>query len=59
VDGDARMEAGAQLTALSWLPPGGRIPAGERWDGIPAKAAGYAPALPETAPEFRRLCTMC
>jgi non-ribosomal peptide synthetase-like protein len=50
VDGDARMEAGAQLTALSWLPPGGRIPAGERWDGIPAKAAGYAPALPETAP---------
>jgi non-ribosomal peptide synthetase-like protein len=50
VDGDACMEEGAQLTALSWLPPGGRIPTGERWDGIPAKAAGYAPELPETAP---------
>ena len=52
VDGDARMEDGAQLTALSWLPPGGRIPAGERWDGIPAKAAGYTPPMPETAPGF-------
>ena len=50
VGGDARMDDGAQLTALSWLPPGGRIPAGERWDGIPAKAAGYALPLPETAP---------
>jgi non-ribosomal peptide synthetase-like protein len=50
VEGDTRMEAGAQLTALSWLPPGGRIPPGERWDGIPAKPAGYAPARPETAP---------
>ena len=50
VDGDARMEAGAQLTALSWLPPDATIPAGERWDGIPAKAAGYAPARPETSP---------
>jgi non-ribosomal peptide synthetase-like protein len=49
VEGDTRMEAGAQLTALSWLPPGGRIPPGERWDGIPAKPAGYAPARPETA----------
>jgi non-ribosomal peptide synthetase-like protein len=50
VEGDARVEDGAQLTALSWLPPGGLIPAGERWDGIPAKAAGYAPPLPGTAP---------
>jgi non-ribosomal peptide synthetase-like protein len=50
VDGDSRMETGAYLTALSWLPPGGRIPAGERWDGIPARAAGFAPARPQTAP---------
>ena len=49
MDGDTRMEAGACLTALSWLRPGGRIPSGERWDGIPAKAAGYAAARPETA----------
>jgi len=48
VSGGARIEDGAQLTALSWLAPGARIPAGERWDGIPAKAAGFAPALPET-----------
>ena len=53
VDGDTRMEAGAQLTALSWLPPGGRIPAGERWDGIPAKAAGLVPPRPETAPGLK------
>jgi non-ribosomal peptide synthetase-like protein len=50
VDGGARMETGSQLAALSWLPPGARIPAGERWDGVPAKPAGYAPPLPETAP---------
>jgi non-ribosomal peptide synthetase-like protein len=50
VDGGGRMEDGSQLTALSWLPGGARIPAGERWDGIPAKAAGFAPAVPVTAP---------
>lgn len=32
------------LSAHSWLPPGTTIPAGERWDGIPATAAGPAPA---------------
>jgi non-ribosomal peptide synthetase-like protein len=47
VSGDARLEAGACLTPLSWLPPSGAIPSGERWDGIPAKPAGYAPAAPE------------
>jgi non-ribosomal peptide synthetase-like protein len=46
VSGGARLEAGASLTPLSWLPPGGRIPSGERWDGIPAKPAGYSPAPP-------------
>ena len=53
VDGDAQMEAGAHLTALSWLPPGTRIPRGERWDGIPAKPAGYTPPRPDTAPGER------
>lgn len=31
------------LTALSHLGPGERIPAGEKWDGIPARPAGLAP----------------
>lgn len=47
VEGGSRMEAGAYLTAHSWLPPGERIPGGERWDGIPARASGYAPARAE------------
>ena len=49
VSGGARLEAGACLTPLSWLPPGGVVPSGERWDGIPARPAGYAPAAPEAA----------
>ena len=48
--GDSYVEDGAQLTPLSWLPPGARIPAGQRWDGIPAKPAGFAPELPATPP---------
>ncbi|MGA3096266.1 MAG: amino acid adenylation domain-containing protein [Bryobacteraceae bacterium] len=47
VSGGARLEAGACLSALSWLPPGGIVPSGERWDGIPAKPAGYAPTTPQ------------
>ena len=35
------------LAALSWLPRGGRIPAGERWDGVPARPDGASPARPE------------
>jgi non-ribosomal peptide synthetase-like protein len=38
-----RMEPGAYLGPLSSLPSGGRIPAGERWDGVPAQAAGPSP----------------
>ena len=45
--GHTVLEPGAYLTALSSLPPGGRIPAGERWDGIPARPAGHAPVPPE------------
>ncbi|MCX6876011.1 MAG: amino acid adenylation domain-containing protein [Verrucomicrobia bacterium] len=45
--GHTVLEPGAYLTALSSLPPGGRMPAGERWDGIPARPAGRAPVPPE------------
>jgi non-ribosomal peptide synthetase-like protein len=43
---NTRLEAGAYLTALSYLPGGGYIPAGERWDGNPAQPAGLSPAPP-------------
>jgi len=39
----SRIERNGYLTALSWLPPGGSVPAGERWDGVPAAPAGAAP----------------
>lgn len=42
-----RLEPGAYLTALSSLPSGQTIPAGERWDGIPARPAGRAPEAPK------------
>jgi non-ribosomal peptide synthetase-like protein len=41
------LEAGAYLTALSFLPDGSRIPAGERWDGNPARSIGLSPPRPE------------
>ena len=34
------------LSALSVLNPGMTIPAGELWDGVPARPAGHAPAAP-------------
>jgi non-ribosomal peptide synthetase-like protein len=40
------LEPEAHLSALSSLPDGGRIPRGERWHGIPAEPAGYAPSRP-------------
>jgi len=43
VGGNSFLEPGAFLTALSSVPDGSRIPAGERWDGIPAAFAGSAP----------------
>ncbi len=55
VAGGTTVEAGGVLAALSHLPPGGLIPAGERWDGVPARPAGKAPdraALPEGACEL-------
>ncbi len=46
---NCRVERDALLTAHSSLPRGGRIPRGERWDGIPARAAGQAPPAPNVA----------
>lgn len=40
------MEPESYLAPLSSLSNGGRIPQGERWDGIPAKPAGLAPPRP-------------
>ena len=55
VAGGARMGPGAWLTALSWLPPGAAVPAGERWDGIPARPAGHAPPVPAVTEHERTL----
>jgi non-ribosomal peptide synthetase-like protein len=46
VGGDTEVEAGGCLTPLSSLAPGGRIPRGELWDGIPARRLGRAPMHP-------------
>jgi non-ribosomal peptide synthetase-like protein len=43
----SRLEDDANLAALSWLPRGGRIEPGERWEGVPAKPAGKSEAAPE------------
>ena len=46
---DTTLEAGAYLTTWSSLPAGGRIPAHQRWSGIPALPAGPAPLPPTVA----------
>lgn len=43
VGGDTVVGEGAHLTPLSSLASGQRIPAGQCWDGIPARAAGTTP----------------
>ena len=53
VGGDTCLEKNAYLSALSYLPRGGRIPKGERWDGVPAKPAGPAP-VPPALPDGHR-----
>jgi non-ribosomal peptide synthetase-like protein len=55
VAGGARLGPGAWLTALSWLPPGAAVPAGERWDGIAARPAGFAPPIPAVTEHERTL----
>ena len=47
VSANTVLEPEAFLTALSWLPSGGRIPRGERWDGIPARPAGRSAPAPQ------------
>jgi len=37
----------ANLATLSWLPRGGRIGPGERWEGIPASPAGKSAPAPD------------
>ncbi len=42
----SRIGEGAFLAALAWLPSGASVPAGERWDGVPARPVGQAPPPP-------------
>ncbi|MFI5214384.1 MAG: amino acid adenylation domain-containing protein, partial [Gemmatimonadales bacterium] len=53
--GDTRVGPGACLAPRASLPRGGRIPAGERWDGIPAQPAGRADAPPPLPKDAREL----
>ena len=48
------MGAGSCLAALAMLPAGAHIPAGERWDGIPARKVGAAQAPEPPDPARRR-----
>jgi non-ribosomal peptide synthetase-like protein len=48
VDAGASVGEGACLTALSWLPTGETVPAGERWHGVPARRDGQPAAVPAT-----------
>ena len=47
----SRMEEGAFLSALAWLPDGAVLPAGERWEGVPAGPAGQAPDVTQADTE--------
>jgi non-ribosomal peptide synthetase-like protein len=44
--GDVEIGRGARLQALAHLPSGARVPAGERWDGVPARPCGRAAPPP-------------
>jgi non-ribosomal peptide synthetase-like protein len=55
VGGGTRIDEGGCLAALSNLPAGGHIPAGERWDGVPARPAGRAPERVPATPPGREL----
>ncbi len=54
VSANTILEPEAFLTALSSLPSGGRIPRGERWDGIPARPAGQSAPRPHS-PDGERI----
>jgi non-ribosomal peptide synthetase-like protein len=50
----SRLGDGAFLCALAWLADCATVPAGERWDGVPACPAGMAPPAPVGASEPSR-----
>ena len=45
----SRMEPGSFLGPLSWLHENAVLPAGERWEGVPATPSGRAPETPESS----------
>ena len=47
----SRMEPGAFLGPLAWLAEGAVLPAGERWEGVPAARAGSAPPVAPSSAE--------
>ncbi|WP_226017253.1 non-ribosomal peptide synthetase [Novosphingobium sp. FKTRR1] len=55
VSGHCSIGAGAELTALSVLNPGQNIPAGELWDGVPARRIGLSQPAPALDQPGRRL----
>ncbi len=55
VEPNTRIGHHAWLSALSWLPEGGSIPAGEMWDGVPAQSIGTAPEPPIPTDTGKRL----
>ncbi|HEX4739117.1 MAG TPA: amino acid adenylation domain-containing protein [Allosphingosinicella sp.] len=63
VQGHCRVGEGSELAPLSVLDAGNSIPAGERWDGVPAAPAGLAAPPPPAhshalAPWLHGLLTM-
>lgn len=52
---DVEVGAGAVVLPLSALPAGSRVPAGEAWDGVPARTVGRAPAVPQVTIAGREL----
>jgi non-ribosomal peptide synthetase-like protein len=52
---NTRVGRNAWLSALAYLPAGGEVPDGERWDGVPAKPAGAATEPPELTQHGRQL----
>ena len=47
----SRIETEGFLSALSWLGEGATLPAGQRWEGVPAMPAGSAPPSPPPSAE--------
>ncbi|MGE4084307.1 MAG: hypothetical protein AB7H93_15000 [Vicinamibacterales bacterium] len=47
-----RTEAAATLGPWASLEGGAHVPAGERWDGVPARRTGRTPDVPAVAPEL-------